>query len=73
VHLGETLCQSPEAFKSWSQNLGHEDVLTTFYSYGAVASRRQGEVILDLANPRLAVGLDAERIADAVARRLGRQ
>ena len=27
VHLGETLCQSPEAFKSWSQNLGHENVL----------------------------------------------
>jgi integrase len=71
VHLGETLCQSPEEFKAWSQNLGHEAVLTTLYSYGAVTSRRQGEVILDLASPRVAAGLDVERIADALARRLG--
>jgi integrase len=45
VTLGEQLCQSPEAFKAWSQNLGHEGVLTTFYSYGAVATPRQGEII----------------------------
>ena len=70
AHLGETLCQSPEQFKAWSQNLGHEKVLTTFTSYGAVTDRRQGEVILDLANPRPAAGLDEERIAEAVARRL---
>jgi hypothetical protein len=23
VTLGQTICQSPEEFKSWSQNLGH--------------------------------------------------
>jgi integrase/recombinase XerD len=34
VRLGQTLCQSPEEFKAWSQNLSHEEVLTTFYSYG---------------------------------------
>lgn len=45
VALGEKLCQSPEAFKAWSQNLGHEGVLTTFYSYGTVATARQGEII----------------------------
>ncbi len=27
--LGEQLCKSPEEFKAWSQNLGHEKVLTT--------------------------------------------
>jgi integrase/recombinase XerD len=45
VTLGQKLCQSPESFKSWSQNLGHEGVLTTFYSYGTVATSRQGEII----------------------------
>ena len=73
VQLGEKVCQTPEAFKSWSQNLGHEGVLTTFYSYGSVSNSRQREIILSLANPRPTEGLDAERIADAVARRLSRQ
>lgn len=45
VQLGERLCKTPEDFKAWSQNLGHEGVLTTFSSYGAVGSRRQGEII----------------------------
>ena len=31
------------------QNLGHEGVLTTFYSYGSVAIHRQGEIIRNLA------------------------
>ncbi|WP_158752839.1 tyrosine-type recombinase/integrase [Dyella sp. S184] len=48
VRLGETLCQTPEAFKAWSQNLGHEGVLTTFTSYGSVDPRRQGEIIQSL-------------------------
>jgi len=34
--------------KAWSQNLGHEDVLTTFRSYGSVASTRQAEIIRNL-------------------------
>ena len=49
VNLGEKLCKTPEAFKAWSQNLGHEGVLTTFYSYGAVAASRQGEILSELA------------------------
>ena len=28
--LGERTCKTPEEFKAWSQNLGHEQVLTTF-------------------------------------------
>lgn len=42
--LGEKLCATPEVFKAWSQNLGHEHVLTTFTSYGAVANHRQAEI-----------------------------
>ena len=45
VGLGQSVCQSPEEFKAWSQNLGHEKVLTTFFSYGEVACERQGEII----------------------------
>jgi integrase len=48
VSLGQKICQTPEAFKAWSQNLGHEGVLTTFYSYGSVATHRQGEIIRNL-------------------------
>lgn len=43
--LGERLCKSPEEFKVWSQNLGHEHVLTTLTSYGTVSQTRQGEVM----------------------------
>lgn len=43
--LGERLCTSPEAFKAWSQNLGHDQVLTTLVSYGSVTLARQAEII----------------------------
>src|SRR5262249_1830100 len=36
ARLGEAVCKSPEQFKAWSQNFGHENVLTTFLSYGEV-------------------------------------
>jgi len=52
VRLGERRCKSPEDFKAWSQNLGHEKVLTTFLSYGEVASHRQGEILIGLADPQ---------------------
>jgi integrase len=45
---GETICRSPEAFKAWSQNLGHEHVLTTFTSYGAISSHRQADILQEL-------------------------
>jgi integrase len=43
--LGGQICKSPEEYKAWSQNLGHENVLTTFSSYGDVAHHRQAEII----------------------------
>jgi integrase len=49
--LGERTCKTPEEFKAWSQNLGHEQVLTTFASYGEVSPHRQAEIIKGLARP----------------------
>src|SRR5262245_27213619 len=46
--LGGQICRSPEEYKAWSQNLGHENVLTTFSSYGDVAGHRQAEIIRSL-------------------------
>lgn len=45
ARLGERSCATPEEFKAWSQNLGHEDVLTTFTSYGDVSPHRQAEIM----------------------------
>jgi integrase len=70
VRLGQDLCKSPEAFKAWSQNLGHEKVLTTFVSYGAVACDRQGEILRNLAAPPQTVQSDAKEIAAEVVRGL---
>jgi hypothetical protein len=68
VLLGQTVCQTPEDFKAWSQNLGHEGVLTTFYSYGTVEPRRQGEIIKTLANPAARATSSAEEVAAAVVK-----
>ena len=73
VKLGQTLCQSPEEFKSWSQNLGHEDVLTTLYSYGEVQQHRQGEIMQQLKMPRTSVNQDAEVFAMAVVKAMASQ
>jgi integrase len=68
VQLGEQVCQTPEQFKAWSQNLGHEKVLTTFLSYGEVASSRQGEIMRVLARPQMEKQTDADEIANAVCK-----
>jgi len=52
AQFGERVCETPEAFKAWSQNLGHENVLTTFASYGQVATPRQAELIRELGKPK---------------------
>lgn len=64
VELGETICQTPEAFKAWSQNLGHEGVLTTFRSYGQVATSRQGDIIRGMAMPRRSLDVPVEAPTD---------
>lgn len=69
VQLGQAICKSPEQFKAWSQNLGHEKVLTTFLSYGEVAYQRQGEIIRGLATPKQAAQFTNE-IAEAVFKKI---
>ena len=46
--LGERLCATPEEFKAFSQNLSHENVLTTFTSYGTVTQDRQAAILAEL-------------------------
>jgi site-specific recombinase XerD len=70
VRLGQAVCQTPEEFKAWSQNLGHDKVLTTFLSYGQVESSRQGEIIRCLAKSHQTERPDVAEIARAVAREL---
>jgi integrase len=70
ARLGEQVCQSPEAFKAWSQNLGHEQVLTTFMSYGKVSIDRQGEIIQGIGMPKPSSQPAVEDFAEAVARKL---
>jgi len=64
VRLGHQLCKSPEDLKAWSQNLGHEQVLTTLTSYGRVASDRQGEIIRGLGVARQSTQSGAEDLPD---------
>jgi integrase len=48
ARLVQEVCTTPEEMKAWSQNLGHEDVMTTFRSYGHVHSDRQRQVMAGL-------------------------
>lgn len=69
--LGQQLCQTPEEFKAWSQNLGHDEVMTTLYSYGHVQQQRQGEIIQHLKFPRNSSTHHIDEIALAVVRAIG--
>lgn len=70
VRLGEQICPTFEAFKAWSQNIGHENVQTTLMTYGKVPAARQAELIRGLGQGQ---GEDEEaRIAAIVAETLRR-
>jgi integrase len=73
VQLGERVCTTPEAFKAWSQNLGHEQVLTTFTSYGRVAPHRQAELIrgLGINSVQEPASHELKELMAAVAKRHG--
>jgi integrase len=45
AELAREHCRTPEDYKAWSQNMGHDDVLTTFRSYGSVAPGRQVDLM----------------------------
>lgn len=73
VRLGEKLCQTPEQFKAWSQNLGHEGVLTTFYSYGDIADHRQAELIKNLRDPKIEQNQDMQATIEATIKKMMNQ
>jgi integrase len=60
ARLGQEQCRTPEELKAWSQNLGHEKVLTTFTSYGQVDRLRQREIIFALSRPTRQSATDLE-------------
>lgn len=66
VQHGERVCPTIEAFKAWSQNLGHERVMTTLTSYGTVAPHRQAELIRGMAAAP-AAPLDPVMVAQVIA------
>ncbi len=68
--LAQTACKTPEEFKAWSQNLGHDGALTTFLSYGEVENYRQGEIIRGLATPQQAMQPDVSELAKALVREM---
>ncbi len=70
VRLGQTTCKTPEEFMAWAQNIGHDGVLTAFFSYGEVACQRQGEIIRGLATPHPTVQSDVNELARAIAREM---
>ncbi|WP_297781703.1 site-specific integrase [uncultured Roseovarius sp.] len=47
--LANTQCKTPEQFKAWSMNLGHENIATTLSAYCPVSQSRQGELIRGMA------------------------
>jgi integrase len=73
VRHGEVICSSPEEFKAWSQNLGHEQVLTTFTSYGNVDLRRQGDIIKNLSKPKLQHSPDLTELVRETLRQVNQQ
>lgn len=74
--LAYDLNLGPREFKAWSQNLGHDGVLTSFTSYGALGLEEQGRVMAEIAerpaNDPTAVDTAIAREIAALARRFGR-
>ena len=61
VRLGQRICRTPEEWKVWSQNLGHENEATTFVGYGHVPTHRHAEIMQAFGTIRpdpLPAGLD---------------
>ena len=75
VGLGQADCHTPEEFKAWSQNIGHDLVMTTLCSYGTVQPKRQAEIIQQLGLPRGGAiqNADAEELAKVIIREMKKQ
>jgi integrase/recombinase XerD len=45
AQLGQKKCRTMEGMKAWSQNLGHEELMTTFASYGTLSRNQQADIM----------------------------
>lgn len=72
TQLAYKLDLTPEQFKAWSQNMGHDKPLTTLNSYGHVSTERQAEIIngLGMAKPAPPDDAMACKIAEMVAEKM---
>ncbi len=70
AQLGQRVCKTPEQYKAWSQNLGHEDVLTTFNSYGTVSRGRQSEIMRELGAVQEDNASPLDELAEVLLRRM---
>jgi len=71
-----TLDLPVETLKAWSQNLGHQGLLTTLTSYGSVATPRQAELVkrgLRSSESKADDPLNADVIAEVMRRLQGPQ
>ncbi|MFN4183662.1 MAG: tyrosine recombinase XerC [Hyphomonas sp.] len=50
ARIGQDLCKTPEQWRAWSQNLGHENIMTTWNAYGQLPEHRQQEILQNLAS-----------------------
>lgn len=69
AQLAEQRCSTPEDFKAWSQNLGHEKVMTTFTSYGTVPAARQADIMRRLALPKASEADVLDQISNLISTR----
>jgi integrase len=75
ARFAQQSCRTPEEYKAFSQNIGHEHVLTTFTSYGEVPLSRQAEIIRSLRAQELgdnASSILAAEIVELIIRRTGK-
>ncbi len=65
--LGERICRTHEEMKAWSQNVGHNRVMTTLMNYGTVPAAKQAELIRGMAD-RASPDNDDTALAADIAR-----
>ena len=67
AQYGERVSPTIEAYKAWSQNLGHARAMTTFTSYGTLAPHRQKELIRGIAPDQPEPPIDPDTLAQVMA------
>lgn len=70
IRIGQQRCRTAEEYKAWSQNVGHNDVMTSLRSYGGVPLPRQAEIIAELRETAPAVSVLDGLVAELVAKHL---